>query len=76
MSRHAFVTWIMDLQLQRGTKPFCLSAEFWARAALLAAARVISNDGVRAVRADRGEDNGKVDLMGAASELCLLALLR
>jgi hypothetical protein len=45
------------------------------RAALLAAARVASNNGRRILASDRAADNGNIDLMGAASELLLYQCL-
>lgn len=48
----------------------------WAWAELLGEARTRSNDGRRDARSSRGAGNRQVDLMGAFSELLLLAWVR
>lgn len=48
-----------------------ISPESWAKALLLGSARVATNSN-RSSRADRGEDNHTVDLLGTLGELLLL----
>jgi hypothetical protein len=56
-------------QARRGT--LRVGARFWASSVWLAAARLHSNEGRRSARRDRQQENLRVDLMGAASELLL-----
>lgn len=69
-----FYTWLSN---RLPSEPwFCrLSPDLWAEAALLGAARLRSNDANRSNKRDRGGENARVDLMGAASEILLYRML-
>lgn len=70
-----FVRWVHNRHPAQPSE-FELSEAFWAEAALLAAARLQSNEGRRHQRRDRQAENARVDLMGAGSEILLYRALQ